>query len=745
MRSLDIQSVIERSHAHQRFRVGGIDLCNLPQFEELPEEEGKGMNLHDTLLYKEIDRLIAAANALEAPDFSGLRTTTSASREDYGKLVVEAAWHVIHNLAILQYRSSFLVVRELSGCWQNRAVLPVFSSALATLRSRRLTLVSRFACSSSPYIQPDDSADWADDKLSPQVYDIIVDHVTASVAHSVHMSAEGPDWSSNCLAILARIGLALKHIKKDAKTYAERCMWDTVDLHEDLKYEHDENNRKFTFESKDTSSGDYGDILDDSLYVKDYFIEQYPLRMSISHILTRVFEELTSLSTTPGRMLEAGTSMCTFIPGTYEEDALAVSSTSREGITFSASRFALSFATTSSKNLRRWATRKRCNAKDVCDKREILKWLWRTSQVSDGDGEHVCIKTIEDAVTVTVYLALSSADTAHRLTELVHIISSQLGSKGAVSILMSPNKVSSAFVLTSRRDNLPADPAYGKVRELSDFAIRQLNVDSQSDDAETDPGREVRMAYQRHVVNMLAWSIRTDTIEVPCLPATLQILLPAFSLAALGVVLFASPYQKPRGVDPSNLMIFLWSLSLSFLLVCKAFFVPDWAWHDFIRGKVVCGSVSEIKRISGIKDQAIIMHLLRQTYPPHINSGFARPLFAQRRRATPKIRAEEAIQVATTDGFSIDRPISLKTLYAAGFIVLMVETWVGQKLVCVDCRTAGRSLLVKTPQAEEHIVGDFEADKAAGGDREIRIELKLEALTWYRVHGLYLDGNCSFV
>lgn len=580
-----------------------MDLCNLPQFEELPEESSKNLRPHETMLYKEVDRLIAATKCSESPDFESLAPVLSTIPEKHGGFIVDVASHIINNLAILQYRSSLTIVSELSSCRQSEEVELMYTTALFTLQSSRRTLLARFACHNSPYIEADRDVGWKDDVLSPQVYDIVINHITASVAYLVQTSAEGPDWTSNCLAILARLGLALKGLKTNPKFHAERCLWDTVDLHDDLKNQNNDINKRFTFDTKDAST--IFDLLDDSIYAKDYFIEQYSIRNILSSILTHIVWELrSSMSETPDRILRDAVNICTFIPGTHDEDALAVSSTSSGDIIFSTSRFALQFAIRSNQILRTWSHRKCCDENGSCAEDDTLQWLWRDSQTNtdDGDRGHVCIQTIEDAVTAIVHMALSSSIVAWHLDGLATLISSQVNSNGPFHIFKARSKVSSAFLLASRNDRLHAGPSYSKLTSLSDFAFAQPSVVSRTHGAHADPGREARILYERCIVKMRGWNVRNETIEVSCAAATLQILIPTLALAALGVVLFAAPYDKPKGVDPSNLMIFLWSLSLSFLLVCKAFFVSDWPWHDFIRWKVVCGSVNEIRRISGITD-----------------------------------------------------------------------------------------------------------------------------------------------
>src|SRR5690606_17751287 len=111
--------------------------------------------------------------------------------------------------------------------------------------------------------------------------------------------------------------------------------------------------------------------------------------------------------------------------------------------------------------------------------------------------------------------------------------------------------------------------------------------------------------------------------------------------------------DRAKGVDPSNLTALAWAAAGFIMLYFKSRSEENWRWRDFLRGRIVCRSVSEVHSVTGIDTQtlvAILLHLqsrvLLHTRGP-FNTLFSR-------------RAE--------DGFSIDVPLLTSTVVNGGFI-----------------------------------------------------------------------------
>lgn len=718
---------------HKGFHINDVKLHNLPQFEELGDDTiGDTEPCHDEL-HDEVERLITAARRSSVKNFT---MSFAPSRDDYGRLLLEAAFNIRVNLSILQYRSAFLVVQNLSGCYRDdEKDKRSFVHALNAIKTHRRILVARFAPSNSPYIQRDDDFDWINDEMSLKAYDAVVDYVTASLAFFIGTSAEGEAWFINCLAVLARQALALKKLKTNLE-YATRQVWLFQDLCDEMKDYNSEMKKPFEFE------GVEGDILDDSRYSKEYFLDQFGFRLDLSAILHQVLRALQwGINDGPTGLLQERFDVCTLTPEGYAGAALIISSTGDKDITSSTGRISLAFATTMSQHFVRWACVEQLPNESIAPRTDVdvLRWKWREDD-SESRGS-LSIRTFEQAVTATVHIALSSAGVAQVMEMLANNISTQAIDEGPVVVHRYDRKQVSAFALSSGLGTAASksyeDPRHEEILSLSTFAFRSSALGS---DENAGPGAGARMNYERQSSKISSWQLQSDTVVVPCKAVTVRIIVPTLCIAILGVLLLVAPYQKPHGVDPSNLMIFLWSLSLSFLLVVKAYFVTDWPWHDFIRARVVCKSVSDLRRITGVDEQSIIMYLLRRQDPLKIRAGYAQVLFR------PRLSVEESEEETSAgEGFLIDSPVKIDTLYATGFIVLKISTTDGPRLICINARTQGLAVPEKNWSLSPHIVGDLPFSEAGDGHTAFRVELRVEQVHWHRIDGLYVNKTCTFI
>ncbi|KAF1807839.1 hypothetical protein P152DRAFT_384734, partial [Eremomyces bilateralis CBS 781.70] len=72
--------------------------------------------------------------------------------------------------------------------------------------------------------------------------------------------------------------------------------------------------------------------------------------------------------------------------------------------------------------------------------------------------------------------------------------------------------------------------------------------------------------------------------------------------------------EKIEGVDPFQFVTFGWLLAGAFLIGAKSRYVEEWPWHDFLRGQIICRSVSELAHASRLKEQTILLYLLQNEF-----------------------------------------------------------------------------------------------------------------------------------
>lgn len=133
--------------------------------------------------------------------------------------------------------------------------------------------------------------------------------------------------------------------------------------------------------------------------------------------------------------------------------------------------------------------------------------------------------------------------------------------------------------------------------------------------------------------------------------------------------------ERIKGVDPFQVTTFTWLLVGVILIIAKSRYVTEWPWHDFLHGKVVCQSVSDLADVTGVDAQMILNKLLyseRDTFM--VTKGPYNGMFLRR------------VEGPETEGFSIDVPSQLSTLLASGFIVLKVLSLNGEHIIVLDVR-----------------------------------------------------------
>ncbi|KAF4945604.1 hypothetical protein FGADI_11785 [Fusarium gaditjirri] len=304
----------------------------------------------------------------------------------------------------------------------------------------------------------------------------------------------------------------------------------------------------------------------------------------------------------------------------------------------------------------------------------------------------------------------------------------------------APDDARSLSKALMRRNNLFAGRQLADIGHSASFPLALNKATSQaSDDDQTAPER-----IQRHQLEldgfsnkMKPWIIEEKGIMVRCRLYVSGLMLLCTVLVAGGVSIGVVVGERITGVDPFNITTYCWVLAAFILLVAKSVRVQDWPWNDFLHGRVLCKSVSELSSVTGVNEQLILAKILQdesisilQTRGPY-NTVFNRK---------------------SEDGFSIDRPLSIWTMLLSGLIMIEVESTRGRSLVCLDLRRGTKyemidNMCIYEPQGEEFIHCSRlpnEKDGEAHGDPN-RIRLRKGNLVWLRARGLYGNKDAEFV
>ncbi|KAL2867441.1 uncharacterized protein BJX67DRAFT_381142 [Aspergillus lucknowensis] len=234
---------------------------------------------------------------------------------------------------------------------------------------------------------------------------------------------------------------------------------------------------------------------------------------------------------------------------------------------------------------------------------------------------------------------------------------------------------------------------------------------------------------------MNEWVFEEAGVLVRCTWYLWTVLVGCTILVGGGVAIGVSVERRIPGVDPFNITTYAWVLAAFILLVAKSVRVEDWPWRDFLRGRVLCCSVSELHSMTGINKQLILAKLLHNEATSILTT-----------RGPFNIPFERK----SSDGFSIDEPITMWTMLLSGLIMVQVQADQGTALVCLDARKGATGSLVKRQnmptESKKYIYCDQMPRQDEKNPNEgIRFRLNSGPIGWHRIDGLYNNHNCEFV
>lgn len=238
---------------------------------------------------------------------------------------------------------------------------------------------------------------------------------------------------------------------------------------------------------------------------------------------------------------------------------------------------------------------------------------------------------------------------------------------------------------------------------------------------------------------MKSWVLEEKGVVVRCKLYVYGLMFVCTLLVVGGLVVGAVVGERIPGVDPFNITTYCWVFAAFILLVAKSVRVHEWPWNDFLHGRVVCRSVSELTSITGINDQFIIAKLLQEERHSLLQTrGPFNTIFLRR----------------SEDGFSIDRPISTWTMTLSGLIMIEVESMTKHALACLDLRQGTTRCLIEhqhVPDQEDeeryiYCPRLYKDDQKDGSQDTQRIRLSGgNGVMWLRTLGLFGNEHAEFI
>lgn len=268
-------------------------------------------------------------------------------------------------------------------------------------------------------------------------------------------------------------------------------------------------------------------------------------------------------------------------------------------------------------------------------------------------------------------------------------------------------------------------------------ALLPIAEDSREKTDDKEVIRRRQQKVEKALRKMNGWVVEENGVRVRCALYVWTTIVIASTLVLGGIAAGIAIKNRMDPVDPFNVTMYCWVVAAFTVLIAKSLLVAEWPWRDFLRSQVLCRSASELHSVSGIDDQLILAKLLHdesdsrlQTRGPY-NSVFKR-------------KSDSA------DGFSIDQPISMRTMLLSGLIMIQVRAHHGEFLVCLDLRKGTEYDVIPHEnyalETEGLIVSDSVPDKEPQPrTAKRRIPLKVtKELRWGQIVGVFGESECLF-
>ncbi|KAI1503005.1 hypothetical protein F5X99DRAFT_377307 [Biscogniauxia marginata] len=377
------------------------------------------------------------------------------------------------------------------------------------------------------------------------------------------------------------------------------------------------------------------------------------------------------------------------------------------------------------------------------------------------------LQSMSEVVTIMLPLLLTSPKVVSMTTGMIGLCTHATDTYGKI-LLYQTTKVKASFCLSTdeydlgwTRKKLESVSPLSKSLLARDALLtwhseggtpeRALTVSSNAQDTlpitgtqeikegktKIDQAQQGLEALQSATRIMNEWVFEEGGVRVKCGWYVGTCMGIATMLVVGGITAGLTISNRLLGVDPFNITTFCWVLAAFFIVIVKSIRVAQWPWRDFLRRQVLCRSVTELKSVTGIDGQLIIARLLLDEAKTQLQTRGPYNCVFNRR-------------TESTDAFSIDEPLGIRTMLLSGLIMVQVHApYHGEFLVCLDSRRGTEYEVVmqsKSPvEEEEYIVSDKLIDRKASEHSPTRIHLKrTKEAMWSGIVGVYKQENSYF-
>ncbi|KAI1745487.1 hypothetical protein F4680DRAFT_402359 [Xylaria scruposa] len=752
IKDLDVDEtrICDELNCHLRFKVKeGYEMKNLPKFDDLTRyniREDQEIQLW-TL---EVRRLVAVVKSQTPPSLEGpLEWYGKTDHDGYNRLSTLA--HAILYSADVCVHDNELIMLEHCAWWANvktytgihRRLLKVFDPEEESVRyDRKIRL----------------------DEQHDELFHALVNYLTAIIAYTLVRTMKARFWTDNCISTLAKFAAKLKVVGVDLPRAVSR----TIEAQKDFQIQTSglARTRQTNFSSQQTNSGTQHD---DSAKETEDTNRRKALQDISDTSGARYFFVMDIFRHHIGALLRVP---CTDLlwneeidqTGDIFETSAIIYDTGFQNIkTHMCQERDGSIGSTVDLNVIRCAS----VAFEVC----ISVWMglsstdepawprtsiiWNRSELShSGDiistsPGHKTLTSMKQVITAMVPYLMFCGTAPTALAAFTSGIIFQTDPTNPVQRYTQPNILAAARIRTSQYDTAHRQrPDGAKFRNLFDTSIAEVGAfageirdERRPLDELKDQHRATRLRITDTMTQVDKWIIDERSIVISDIWYSWVVLF-AVGVLVTGALVLVAVQDKIAGVDPSNLSVLVWTAAGFLVVYFKSRRVENWPWRDFLRGRVVCRSVSEVHAVTKIDPQLLLAVLLRCETRMFLHKrGPFNALF----------------ELQSDDGFAIDVPPLTETAISGGHTFLMVDSFYGPALVGLRAKKwegyksfsprdekRGEGFIcrdLRDPGSYSLPLSERRTGQASSKATEILplYHIRTSDLEWYRVQGVFVQ------
>lgn len=657
--NLDEDEIFEAATDYLKWTYKDITLKNLPAFDH-SISFGITVDDENSNIREEIKKIFHFVNSNEPPLFDSYGTlggTNAAGFEDLSNVVDQ----ISSNLQIIRHDNACLALDH----YVDESFYNILKRSRAEIRRRYLGTPNKITGHNPKGLK--------DEISNVKAYHALVDFIFQSLAWWLMHVAKRKSWRAPIIAVLARWSVKLKLIALEPTRWATMSLIKGEDTMRRIFHDQKSQDRiMIKFPPSTIGQGEKEvNFPDDRDLDYSYYSWKLHMRENLFNLVRRVLGNLVAEKSHSTRspafevrtLMYRGVLDNTLRHLTVQQDRtieicsenidLRRSYCALHLLLFNAQRIPVAMAPS-----------------------EGVKFHWyiKRTKVSDPNIKSVVTTQLDDIVSMLVPLSLVGSS---RLVNLLDNPSFQeYFDDGRPSAMPDQFSLDDClrieFSLSSRQGRINTLGRFGTTMipaSRSPLITSIEDIDNEIEECDISDRDLYEVTLKKNAIKVLrdyqaktgefkTWAVTEDSVRVRTPTYSFIVLTVGIGIIAGALTVPFLVKEGIPGVDPFQFVTFGWLLAGAFLVLAKSRYVENWPWHDFLRGQIVCRSVSELAVASRVKEQAVLLYLLHYEFRnPLVYGGPYHGIF--RRRAKGGAR-----------GFDINVPTSHAAVLAAGFIAL---------------------------------------------------------------------------